>query len=49
MTIEEFLKYMRYELNYSVHTVLSYKNDLNQFEQYLTCGGSEPLSLRDVT
>ena len=49
MTIEEFLKYMRYELNYSVHTVLSYKNDLQQFEQYLTVGGSEPLSLGDVT
>ncbi len=49
MTVEEFLKYMRYELNYSVHTVLSYKNDLNQFADYLTGGGSEPLSLADVT
>ncbi len=49
MTVEEFLKYMRYELNYSVHTVLSYKNDLNQFADYLTGGGTEPLVLEDVT
>ena len=29
--IESFLYYMRYELNYSVHTVLSYRKDLEQF------------------
>ncbi|MGM9803825.1 MAG: tyrosine-type recombinase/integrase [Muribaculaceae bacterium] len=49
MTIEGFLKYLRYELNYSVHTVLSYKNDLNQFSKYLVGGGNEPLRLQDVT
>ena len=44
MTIEEFLKYLRYELNYSVHTVLSYKNDLDQFSGFL--GGDENESLK---
>lgn len=35
MLIEEFLKYMRYELNYSVHTVLSYSGDLHQFLSFV--------------
>ena len=34
--IDSFLYYMRYELNYSVHTVLSYKKDLEQFCVFLT-------------
>ena len=29
--INEFLQYLQYEKNYSSHTVLSYRNDLNQF------------------
>lgn len=33
--IEIFLKYIRYELNLSTHTVLSYKNDLKQFCEFL--------------
>ena len=37
--IESFLYYMRYELNYSVHTVLSYQKDLEQFAAFL--GGDE--------
>ena len=36
MTVDNFLKYIRYELNYSTHTVLSYSIDLNQFVNYLT-------------
>mgnify|MGYP000003636719 CR=1 FL=1 len=44
MTIEGFLKYLRYELNYSVHTVLSYKNDLDQFSGFL--GGDENESFK---
>ena len=36
MWIESFLRYIRYEKNYSSHTVLSYKNDLFQFEAYVT-------------
>ena len=49
MTIEGFLKYLRYELNYSVHTVLSYGNDLRQFAEFLTRGDSEQLRLDDVS
>ena len=47
--IEGFLKYLRYELNYSVHTVLSYGNDLRQFAEFLTRGDSEQLRLDDVS
>lgn len=36
MWIESFLRYIRYEKNFSSHTVLSYKNDLFQFEAYVT-------------
>ena len=39
--IESFLYYMRYELNYSVHTVLSYKKDLEQFAAFAADGDSE--------
>ena len=35
MNTERFLKYLRYELNYSVHTVLSYSKDLFQFVVFL--------------
>ena len=35
MLIESFLRYIRYEKNYSSHTVLSYKNDLFQFRDYV--------------
>lgn len=33
--IESFLQYIRYEKNYSSHTVLSYKNDLYQLKEYI--------------
>ena len=36
MWIESFLRYIRYEKNYSSHTVLSYKNDLFQFKDFVT-------------
>lgn len=49
MIIEEFLKYLRYELNYSVHTVLSYKNDLCQFSEFLVDSVTEELRLDSVT
>lgn len=49
MMIEGFLKYLRYELNYSVHTVLSYGNDLRQFADFLARGDSEQLRLDDVS
>ena len=49
MMIEGFLKYLRYELNYSVHTVLSYGNDLRQFADFLARDDSEQLRLDDVS
>jgi len=33
--INEFLQYIQYEKNYSSHTVLSYKNDLQQFVEFI--------------
>lgn len=39
MLIEDFLKYIRYELNLSACTVLSYKTDLKQLVNFL-CGDS---------
>lgn len=33
--LQNFIKYIRYEKGYSSHTVLSYKNDLAQFEEFL--------------
>lgn len=33
--IDSFLNYLRYEKRYSPHTVLSYQNDLSQFETFL--------------
>ena len=33
--VNEFLQYLRYEKNYSSHTVLSYHTDLNQFSVFI--------------
>ncbi len=41
MLIESFIKYIRYELNYSACTVLSYNNDISQFAAFLTKGAEE--------
>ena len=38
MIIEDFLTYLRYELNLSAYTVLCYKTDLGQMVEFL-CGG----------
>lgn len=35
MLVEKYIKYLRYEKNYSSHTEISYYTDLNQFEKYL--------------
>jgi integrase/recombinase XerC len=35
MCVSLFIDYLRYERNYSVHTILAYKNDLSQFYQYI--------------
>ncbi len=33
--IDSFLNYLRFEKRFSAHTVISYQNDLSQFESYL--------------
>ncbi len=35
MFLEKFLQYLQYEKAYSSHTVLSYKNDIEQFQSFL--------------
>jgi len=35
MLIDSFLSYLRFERNYSPHTLLSYENDLLQFERFM--------------
>jgi len=35
MLVEKFLDYLKFEKRYSLHTILSYKNDLSQFFEYL--------------
>lgn len=36
MFLEQFIKYLTYEKRYSSHTLIAYKNDLLQFQQFLT-------------
>ncbi|MTI21409.1 integrase [Fulvivirga sp. RKSG066] len=40
---ESFLKYIQYEKRFSAHTITSYENDINQFEQFLTDNYGEKL------
>ena len=35
MLVESFIQHLRYERNYSSHTVFSYQKDLEQFEKYI--------------
>ena len=49
MLIESFIKYIRYELNLSAYTVLSYSNDLIQFKAFLTCDGKDEFDAVSVT
>ncbi len=46
--INTFLKYIEFEKRYSVHTVVSYKNDLDQFNIFLSSLDSH-LKLESVT
>jgi len=34
--ISEFLDYLKYEKNFSTHTILAYQNDLNEFMQFIS-------------
>ena len=49
MLIESFIKYIRYELNYSTYTVLSYNNDLRQFETFVVKEGGSSFDVKGVT
>lgn len=47
--ISKFLKYIRYELNYSTYTVLSYSSDLEQFASYITNNQPNTFDARTIT
>lgn len=49
MLVESFIKYIRYELNRSAHTVLSYRRDINQFIEYCTNSDVEEFKPELVT
>jgi integrase/recombinase XerC len=41
MFLEQFIKYLTYEKRYSIHTLIAYKNDLLQFQQFLSLDEEE--------
>ena len=47
MLKEKFIKYLRYEMNYSSHTEVSYIRDLTQFEEFIIneVGSFDPLAI----
>lgn len=49
MTIERFLQYIEFELRLSRHTVSSYRNDLQQFTDYVTAGGKHRLDVATIS
>lgn len=49
MLIDDFLTYLRCELNYSAHTVLSYRTDLEQWSNFATDGHPDELQPLDMT
>lgn len=49
MLVNSFLTYIRCELNLSVHTVSSYKRDIEQWREYATNGKIDTFEPRDVT
>lgn len=49
MLIGSFLTYIRCELNYSAHTVSSYKSDLYQWREFATNGKIDDFNPMDVT
>ena len=46
--IDNYLQFIRLEKNFSPHTVVAYRCDLEQWEQFLT-GGKEALDVKSVT
>ena len=49
MLVESFIKYIRYELNLSAYTVLSYSSDLKQFEAFLIRDSKDRFDAVSVT
>ncbi|MBR5332304.1 MAG: tyrosine-type recombinase/integrase [Muribaculaceae bacterium] len=49
MLVNSFLTYIRCELNLSVHTVSSYKRDIEQWREFATGGKIDTFEPRDVT
>ena len=47
--IEAFLRYIRYELNLSACTVLSYGNDLRQLQQYFSPDDADGFDAASIT
>ena len=41
MLIEKFIEYLRVEKNYSNHTIIAYKTDLNNFNDFLIQSGTK--------
>lgn len=49
MLLNSFLTYIRCELNYSVHTVSSYRRDLEQWIEFATNSNPDELHTKDIT
>jgi len=47
LLIEKYIKYLRYEKNYSLHTEISYSEDLHQFTDFISVHFSE-VDIKDV-
>src|ERR1700730_1522968 len=47
--VEKYLQYMGSVRNSSLHTILNYCNDLNQFQEYLAPPGMGPPGLTEIT
>ena len=45
MFIEQFIRYLQFEKRFSPHTVTAYKNDLDQFSQYIVAFQTELLNV----
>ena len=43
--VEFFFAYLCYERNYSPHTLINYRRDLEEFERYLKAGKSRTIKL----
>lgn len=49
MTVDNFLKYIRYELNKSTYTVSSYSSDIHQFIEFITNNNSSEFDYKSIT